>query len=253
MLDLGQVRARSAGLAAGLTRAAAARRAARFGLGGPLASPSADGGLEELEVARSRASSSTTCASSWLMRVSRAAITASLATISARSRTTVAAADRSGAPGAGSPGTPTLTVPPPSWSALSAHGRRRVAPVPAAGQTSHVRGNQQGPGRQSPSAPYPVQLRDGDRRRRWGSCTRCTVGCSQLLSSWSSHRPAVGRPPTKQRTQALRRVEHEPLSCLAPPGRRSSQSRARHALAARQRHVNPPGYLLQHRSAVLNP
>jgi hypothetical protein len=156
----------------------AARRAARSGLGGPLASPSADGGLEELaELARSRAWSSTRCASSWPMRAWRVAMIASLATISARSRAMVAAAAGSGAPGAGSPGTPTLTVSPPSWSAVPARGRRRLAPRQAAGQPSH-------------GAREPARTgRQGDGHRR-----RCSSGATTDDDVAPAHTARSGAP-----------------------------------------------------------
>ena len=49
----------------------------------------------------------------------------------------------------------------------------------------------------------------GKRRRRCGSGMPVTCGAPQLLASWASQRPVVGRRPAKQRTQALRRVELE--------------------------------------------
>jgi hypothetical protein len=86
------------------------------------------------------------------------AMIASLATISARSRAMVAPAAGSGAPAAGSSGTPTLPVSPPSWSAVPARGRRRLAPPQAAGQPAmRVRNGVQ------PGQPPHTQMQLGRR------------------------------------------------------------------------------------------
>jgi len=183
-----------------------------LGLGGPLASPSADGGLEELEeLARSRASSPTTCASSWLMRASRVAITASLATISARSRAMVAA---------GSSSTPPLAVLPPSWSAV---------PALAGGDWHRCRQRVNQPCAQRRSARTTTTYAARSRGRRppttkWLLHALPVRRCNP--ASWSSQRPAVGRRPTKQRAQALRRVELEHPAVPLRPSRRPGPAAA---------------------------
>src|SRR5215207_7582364 len=113
------------------------------------------------------------------MRASRAAMIASLATISARSRAMVAAAAGSGAPGAGSPGTPTLTVSPPSWSAVPAHGRRRLAPLQAAGQPSHVCAQRLS----QDNHPYADATGGDDADDDVAPATHCTVRVP-ALASW---------------------------------------------------------------------
>src|SRR4029453_17158162 len=174
-----------------------------------------------------------TCASSWLIRVSRVAITASLATISARSRATVATAAGSGAPAAGSSGTPTLTVFPPSWSAVPAHGRRGLAPPQPAGQGGHL-------------SAQRAFSQDNDHLRSCGSGRRPPTmwllhplhGPSSSPVIVGSQRPAVGRRPTKQRAQALRRVELEHPAVPLHPDIEGAKATQGHALAAFQRRID---------------
>jgi hypothetical protein len=76
---------------------------------------------------------------------------------------------------------------PASWSAVPARGRRRLAPLQAAGQPSRVRGNQQGrpPGRRSRTQ---IQL----RRRpptTMGRLHPLHGPVSHLLSSWAHSGP----------------------------------------------------------------
>jgi hypothetical protein len=79
------------------------------------------------------------------MRASRAAMIASLATISARSRAMVAPAAGSGAPAAGSPGTPPLTVLLALLVCRARPWQADTGTAPSSGSTQPcVRGSQQG-------------------------------------------------------------------------------------------------------------
>ena len=166
------------------------------------------------------------------MRASRVAMIASLATTSARSRAMVAAAAGSGAPAAGSSGTPTLAVSPPSWFAVPARGRRSLAPPPAAGQPATCAQR-----RSAGQRPRP-QLQLGRRPPTAKWLLHALPVRRSSPGVVGSQRPAVGRRPTKQRAQALRRVELEHPAVPLRPDVEGAKAAQGHAVAAFQRRID---------------